>query len=168
MPVSNIIALGAGLVAAGALVWCWILDRRLKAAMARDPGLERLAEAGDVVGLAKAVEGRLTSLEEADGQRRADDAALAERLSRAVRHVGLVRYDAFSNTAGAQSFSLAMLDDEGDGFVMTSIYGRGEYRMYAKPIVGRASTYSLTAEETGAISDAYAGGGLGEADARRS
>ena len=160
MSVTVTISLVAVLVAAGALVWCWMLDRRLKAAFARASEIERLAEEGDVVGLAKVVEGRLASLEEADGQRMADDAALAERLGRAMRHVGLVRYDAFPNSAGAQSFSLAMLDDAGDGVVMTSIYGREEYRLYAKPITGRVSAYSLTTEETSAIEDAYAGHGL--------
>ena len=161
MTTSSIIAAVAGLLAVGALAWCVLLDRRLKRALTRASELERLAAAGDVVGLAEATARRLDSLEKADEQRRADDAALADRLTRAVRNVGLVRYDAFPNAAGAQSFSVALLDDHGDGLVMTSIYGRGEYRMYAKPVTDRASAYSLTGEETTAIGEAMSetGGG---------
>lgn len=159
MAFSESIALAALPVALGALVWCAVLARRLKAALERSSELERLAQAGDIVGVAEVASRRLDALEEADACRRADDEALASRLSSAIRHVGLVRYDAFDNTAGQQSFSLSMLDDGGDGFVMTSIYGRGEYRMYAKPVEGGRSPYSLTTEETAAIQNARGSAG---------
>jgi hypothetical protein len=129
----------------------------MKAAESRAPELTRLAAEGDIQGLAERVESRLAALEEADECRRADDAALAQRLERAVRHVGLVRFDAFDNTAGAQSFSLALLDDSGDGIVMTSIYGRGEYRVYAKPVADRIAG-RLTEEEREAIDSAFSSG----------
>ena len=155
MSVSTVIAVVSALAAFAALAWCFALHRRLTAALSREEELAALADKGDVVGLAQAAERRLATLEDADVQRREDDAALADRLSRAVRHVGLVRYDAFPNAAGEQSFSLAMLDDGGDGFVMTSIYGRGEYRMYSKPVRERGSAYSLTEEESRAITTAF-------------
>ena len=52
----------------------------------------------------------------------------------AVRRVGLVRYDAFEDVGGRLSFSCALLDDHGTGVVMTSINGRQDTRVYAKPI----------------------------------
>ena len=159
MTTGSFIAIAAALLAVAALGWVYTLDRRLKVALAHSSELERLAEQGDLTGLAQATERRLSSLEAADEQRRADDAALADRLTKAVRHVGLVRFDAFPNAAGEQSFSMALLDDTGDGLHMTSIYGRGEYRVYAKPIADRNSAYSLTEEESRAIETAYAGRG---------
>ena len=62
---------------------------------------------------------------------------------RALRHVAVVRYDAFGDMGGRLSFSAALLDDQGDGLVLSSINGRSETRTYAKALVGgRASTCS--------------------------
>lgn len=71
-----------------------------------------------------------------------------------VRHLSLLRYDAFEDVGGRLSFSCAMLDDHGSGVVLTSINGRQETRVYAKPITERASTYNLSVEESEAIRQA--------------
>lgn len=75
----------------------------------------------------------------------------------AVRHVGVVRYDAFEDVGGRLSFSCALLDDHGNGVVMTSINGRQDTRVYAKPIVDARSQYNLSVEEEEAIRQAIAG-----------
>jgi hypothetical protein len=69
----------------------------------------------------------------------------------AVRNVGLVRYDAFEDVGGRLSFSCALLDDRGTGVVMTSINGRHDTRVYAKPVSKGHSPYSLSIEEEEAI-----------------
>jgi Protein of unknown function (DUF4446) len=74
-----------------------------------------------------------------------------------VRRVGLVRYDAFEDVGGRLSFSCAMLDDHGSGVVVTSINGRQDTRVYAKPIVDGRSQYNLSVEEEEAIRQALAG-----------
>lgn len=74
----------------------------------------------------------------------------------AVRRVGLVRYDAFEDVGGRLSFSCALLDDRGDGVVVTSINGRQDTRVYAKPIVDGRSRYNLSTEEEEAIRQALA------------
>jgi hypothetical protein len=74
-----------------------------------------------------------------------------------VRHVGLVRYDAFEDVGGRLSFSCALLDDHGTGVVVTSINGRQDTRVYAKPIVDGRSQYNLSIEEDEAIRRALAG-----------
>lgn len=71
-----------------------------------------------------------------------------------VRRVALVRYDAFEDVGGRLSFSCAMLDDHGTGVVLTSINGRQETRVYAKPVNERASAYNLSLEEEEAIRQA--------------
>jgi hypothetical protein len=78
------------------------------------------------------------------------DVARSE-LADALRHVAVVRYDAFGDMGGRMSFTAAMLDDSGDGLVITSINGRTEARSYAKGVKGGASDQSLSPEETEAI-----------------
>lgn len=68
-----------------------------------------------------------------------------------VRHVALLRYDAFEDVGGRLSFSCALLDQHGNGVVLTSINGRQETRVYAKPITEGRSTYNLSGEESEAI-----------------
>jgi hypothetical protein len=75
----------------------------------------------------------------------------------AVRHVGLLRYDAFEDVGGRLSFSCALLDDHGSGVVVTSINGRQDTRVYAKPIAEGKSQYNLSVEEEEAIRQALAG-----------
>ena len=61
-------------------------------------------------------------------------------LGDAIRHVAVVRYDAFNDMGGRQSFSAALLDDSGDGLVVSSINGRTETRTYAKGVKGGRAT----------------------------
>ena len=71
-----------------------------------------------------------------------------------VRHVGAVRYDAFEDVGGRLSFSCALLDDHGTGVVVTSINGRQDTSVYAKPITAGRSSYNLSVEEEEAIRQA--------------
>jgi len=81
-------------------------------------------------------------------------ARMRSDLADAIRHVAVVRYDAFGDMGGRMSFSAAMLDDAGDGLVITSINGRTETRTYAKGVKGAGSEATLSPEEEQAI--AYA------------
>lgn len=78
-------------------------------------------------------------------------AQVLKRMAGAVQHVGVVRFDAFRDLGGLMSFAIAMLDDRGNGLVISSIYGRAESRTYAKPVVERSSSYELSPEEREAI-----------------
>jgi hypothetical protein len=69
----------------------------------------------------------------------------------ALRHVAVVRYDAFRDMGGRMSFSAALLDDAGDGLVITAIHGRAETRSYAKGVKGGTSDQQLSPEERQAI-----------------
>lgn len=75
-------------------------------------------------------------------------------IEEATRHVALVRYDAFEDVGGRLSFSCALLDDGANGVVITSINGRQDTRVYAKPIISGTSTFSLSVEEEDAIAQA--------------
>lgn len=81
--------------------------------------------------------------------------AIAQRdVSAALRHVSVVRFDAFGDMGGRLSFTTALLDDNGDGLLLTSIHGHTESRMYLKTVVGRKVDGRISPEEEEAI--AYA------------
>lgn len=75
----------------------------------------------------------------------------------ALRHVAVVRYDAFGDMGGRLSFTVALLDDAADGVVLTSITGRSEARSYAKGVKAGVSEQSLSPEEQQAIELAMRG-----------
>lgn len=75
-------------------------------------------------------------------------------LATTIRRVALVRYDAFQDVGGKISFSAALLNENGDGLVISSISGRSEGRIYAKPIKNASSTYPLSEEEQEVIKQA--------------
>ena len=80
-----------------------------------------------------------------------------EQLAMALRHVSVVRYDAFGDMGGRFSFSAALLDDAGDGLVLTSIHGRTETRTYVKGIAGGQADIELSPEELQAVGLAKGG-----------
>jgi hypothetical protein len=71
------------------------------------------------------------------------------------RQVGLVRFNAFEDIGGELSFSLALIDDWGNGFLLTSIQSRQESRVYAKPLEGGESPFPLSEEEKEAVRRAW-------------
>jgi len=71
-----------------------------------------------------------------------------------IQQVGIVRFNAYDNTGSDLSFAVALLDQKGDGVVISSLYGREESRTYAKPIKQGKSSYVLTDEEISAITQA--------------
>jgi hypothetical protein len=100
---------------------------------------------------------RVTALEQHRPAGDADLAALRADLGQALRHVAVVRYDAFGDMGGRLSFSAAVIDDSGDGLVFSSIHARGESRTYAKGVVGGTSDATLTPEEQQALAAARTG-----------
>jgi hypothetical protein len=95
-----------------------------------------------------------------EGQRQ-----IRDKTRIALQKFHLVRYDAFEDMGGRLSFSAALLDDNGDGFVITSINGRTETRTYAKPVKNLSSEHNLSEEEGEAIAGAVAGRGDWQAPA---
>jgi len=100
---------------------------------------------------------RVAALEQHRPAGDADLAALRADLRQALRHVAVVRYDAFGDMGGRLSFSAAVIDDHGDGLVFSSIHARGESRTYAKGVVGGTSDATLTPEEQQALAAARTG-----------
>jgi len=80
--------------------------------------------------------------------------AYKKAMKSAVTKVGIVRFNPFHEIGSDQSFSLACLDQENNGFVLTSHYLKDHNRVYAKPIKQGESEYQLSEEEKEAIAKA--------------
>ncbi|HEY5532529.1 MAG TPA: DUF4446 family protein [Candidatus Anoxymicrobiaceae bacterium] len=144
-----VIVLGAVLVVAVALiVYLFWRTRRLEAdceLLVRDTQGQNFVEiVGDNI---SQVEHLLYEVEKLSEQY----AQVLRRMAGAVQHIGVVRFDAFRDLGGLLSFAVALLDDRGNGLVLSSIYGRNESRTYSKPVVERGSSYELSPEEKEAI-----------------
>ena len=73
-----------------------------------------------------------------------------------LSNIALVRYDAFSEMSGRMSFSLALLDEKGDGVTISAIAGSGDTRVYAKGVAAGKGEHDLSPEEQQAVSAALA------------
>lgn len=82
---------------------------------------------------------------------------LENKLMSSKRHLGLVRYDAFEDVGGNQSFTLAIYDDKGNGAILNSLVGRADCRVFCKPLQNGKSERALSEEEEQAILDAVSG-----------
>ena len=92
----------------------------------------------------------MNKVNQLEGEYRRLDAIAAA----AIQSVGVVRFNAFEDTGSDLSFALALLDGKKNGVVLSSIYGRNESRVYAKPVVDGQSSYYLTDEEKAALNKA--------------
>lgn len=105
----------------------------------------------DVVAVAEQLTAQVDGLRAELAQARADTERARADLADAVRHVAVVRYDAFGDASGRLSFSAALLNEGGDGLVFTAINGRTETRSYAKGVRGSAGEQQLSPEEEEAV-----------------
>ena len=80
----------------------------------------------------------------------------AGQVQGALTNVALVRYDAFGEMSGRMSFSLALLDEHGDGVTISAIAGPSDTRVYAKGVAGGKGEHDLSPEEAQAVSSALA------------
>ncbi|MBE3074574.1 MAG: DUF4446 family protein [Actinobacteria bacterium] len=113
----------------------------------------------DVVAVLSDQSGEIAHLLSDVGRVRAQLSRTAGDVEQSLRHVAVVRYDAFGDMGGRLSFSAAIIDDRGDGLVISSIHARGESRTYAKGVVGGDSEVTLTPEEQQALAAARTGKG---------
>jgi uncharacterized protein DUF4446 len=106
------------------------------------------------------VEEEIRSLrDQSDARQRATD----ERLRGALRFQGLVRYDAYRDMGGQQSWSIALLDATRTGAVVTSLHARDHARVYLKEMAGGVSSQRLSPEEERAVALAMGDQAGGEA-----
>lgn len=160
------VALTGAVLGLVSLVVCVILARRLRRLQAAQRVV--LGETG-----ARDLAGHAEQLEREFGALSAGMADVAERLDRrmgtaerrldgAIAHHGLVRYDAYNELSGRQSMSIALLDAERSGIVISSIHHRDQARLYAKQVHAGKGELELSPEEAEVVRIAVSGGATPE------
>lgn len=134
-----------------ALIWLFARARAL------NKRIQRLAAGATGASLERVLIDHLARVEEVDTLQRQIEqrvSALEGQIPLCVQRVGLVRYDAFEDVGGQQSFSLAMLDAQQNGVVLTGVYSRSDVRVYAKAIRQGQPSHPLSEEELQAVQTA--------------
>jgi len=76
-----------------------------------------------------------------------------ERLKNSVHHIRTLRYNPFPDQGSNQSFTTALLNEKGDGVIITGLHARDTMRVYAKPVLNQKSEFELTTEEQAILDD---------------
>src|SRR5579862_640188 len=134
----------AGLVVAGI---AWTRVRRLRDAQRTLVGGGRK----DLVEFAVSLQGRIDDLHRAVDEVAGGLARVDRRVDEAVANTSIVRYDAYEDTGGHQSASLAVLDGARSGVVITAIQGRDYARIYMKELDRGKASVALSPEEQEAV-----------------
>ena len=156
----GIVALAAAGVALAALLWAAYLASRLRRLRAEQRVVLGDSQQ-DVVTHAAALQDAFLQLRQdvettaAHLDARMD--AAEQRLDGAIAYRAMVRYDAYNELSGLQSTSLALLDAEHNGVVLTSIAHRDAARLYCKQVIDGRGEHLLSPEEDEAIRRALAG-----------
>lgn len=147
-----------GVVALVMVIVLWVKVRRVRAAQ------RLLLPDGPAVSLVDRqadLQARLTGVDAALDDLRAlvDRQAeyTARELATVLRFQGLVRFDAYRDMGGNQSWSIALLDQNANGTVITCLHARDHARVYMKEVVGGTSEQRLSPEEQRAIAMATGG-----------
>ena len=144
------IAIGAGVLAVAALVFAGVTWSRLRGIRAAQQALLGRGSA-DLVDFAVALQGRLDETHRNLDELGGGLAQLDRRVDGVVSRVAVVRYDAYENTGGHQSASVAFLDAARTGIVLTAIQGRDYARIYVKEMDEGRSPVALSPEEQEAV-----------------
>ena len=136
-----------------ALAWvAWVRVRRLREA-------QRVLMGGgrkDLVEFSVSLQGRIDDLHKAVDEVAAGLSRVDRRVDGSVANSAIVRYDAYEDTGGHQSASLALLDDSRTGVVVTAIQGRDYARIYMKELERGRPSVALSPEEQEAVERAMA------------
>jgi hypothetical protein len=144
------IAIGAAALACVALlVALWILVRVGKVRAAQDVLLG--GGKSDLVDFAVSLQARIDDLHRAVDEVAAGLVRVDRRVDESVRNVSIVRYDAYEDTGGHQSASLAVLDSQRTGVVLSAIQGRDYARIYMKELDRGRPSVALSPEEAEAV-----------------
>jgi Protein of unknown function (DUF4446) len=148
--VAGVIAIAAAAVAAVGIAIALALHMRLR--RVRKAQLALLGNGGkDLVEFAVSLQGRIDGLHRTVDEVAAALSRLERRIDSTVSRVAVVRYDAYENTGGHQSASVALLDKSRSGVVLSAIQGRDYARIYIKELEEGRTAVSLSPEEQEAV-----------------
>jgi hypothetical protein len=159
---TGIVALSAAVASLIALIWLLVLSfrfRRVRGAqrvvLGEHGRADLVAHASDLQRAFEVLHARVEEVAEHLDQRMA---AAEDRLDGAIAYRSLVRYDAYGEMSGHQSTTIALLDADHNGVVLSSIAHRDTARLYCKQITAGQGEHQLSPEEEEAVRLALAGG----------
>jgi hypothetical protein len=156
MGLSDWIAVGAVVVAAGAAALAALAFSRVTAVRRSQDVLLGGDAKADVVEFAVSLQARIDDLHRAVDEVAAALARVDRRVDGALSRAALIRYDAYEDTGGHQSASMAILDSARSGIVLTAIQGRDYARVYVKQLDRGRTPIALSPEEQQAVERAMA------------
>jgi hypothetical protein len=148
--VAGWIAVAAAVVAVIGLAMALGLHLRLRRVRAAQLTLQG-SGGGDLVDFAVSLQGRVDGLHRALDETTAALGRLERRVDATVSRLAVVRYDAYENTGGHQSASVALLNASRSGVVLSAIQGRDYARIYIKELDDGRAAVSLSPEEQEAV-----------------
>jgi hypothetical protein len=142
-----IAGVAVGAIGIGIAWWAWVKVKRVRDA-------QRLLLGGgrrDLVDFAVSLQARIDDLHRAVDEVAAGLARVDRRVDGTVTNTSIVRYDAYEDTGGHQSASVALLDSARTGVVVTAIQGRDYARIYMKELERGRALVPLSPEEQEAV-----------------
>lgn len=136
------------------LVCCIVLFRKLAGLKKKKYAKLEDGCVGDIVECLRNQSDALSQLEAGLKELSNKNEILNNRLDSCIQNVGVIRFNAFEDIGGEQSFAMAMLNAKKDGVVISSIHGRQDTRLYAKGITKGECARTLSDEERRALQDA--------------
>jgi hypothetical protein len=155
---ASVIAAGAIAVAVAAVVIAVLAYRKLNSIVQAQEVLLGGEGKTDMVEFAVSLQGRVDDLHRAFDELAGALSRVDRRVDGALSRTALIRYDAYEDTGGHQSASIALLDSARSGFVLTAIQGRDYARVYLKQLDRGRTSIALSPEEQQAVERAMAEG----------
>lgn len=132
-------------------VYCAVLSTRIKRLTRRRNARFEEGRVEDILDHLQEQSDKLAGIEQRMEDISARQSGIASELAGCLRNAGIVRFNAFEDVGGEQSFSLALLDSNKNGVVISNLYGRQESRIYAKVIHNGEGERTLSDEEQRAL-----------------
>ena len=136
-----------GLVFLIGMVWAITTEKRLKRFFLGK-------KAKDLEDTIISLQDEIAKLKEAKNVAEKDITQINAKLRKSIRGLETIRFNPFPDQGSNQSFAIGMLNEDGDGVVLSSLYSRERMSIFAKPILNRKSVYELTSEEKEALEKA--------------
>ncbi len=128
-------------------VWAFVTEKRLQRFFMGK-------KAKDLEDTIVTLEDNIEKLQKAKENIEKEISVINTKLKKSIRGLETIRFNPFPDQGGNQSFAIGMLNEEGDGLVVSSLYSRERMSVFAKPVKNGKSEYELTAEEKEALSKA--------------
>jgi hypothetical protein len=128
-------------------IWIVVTEKRLKRFFLG----KKAKDLEDTIGI---LESEISKLNKAKDNTEKEIVVINAKLRKSIRGLETIRFNPFPDQGSNQSFAVGMLNEEGDGLVISSLYARDRMSIFAKPVKNGKSEYELSDEERKALDKA--------------